>query len=125
MTKYFPPQFISDTANQASKPFIIPFGDNEQHVFKNLDQLNNTECWPTKEQLGLDKSQWEALVTTSKSQFSITHGLPGTGMPTEKTTRTSSSTSRNGDHRERSRSTTSRRRGKSTAILRFHHRRTA
>ena len=79
MTKYFPPQFISDNANQASKPFIIPFGDNEQHVFKNLDQLNNTECWPTKEQLGLDKSQWEALVTATKSKFSITRGMPGTG----------------------------------------------
>ncbi|CAH2283721.1 Hypothetical predicted protein [Pelobates cultripes] len=63
------------TSTQVPLPNHNPYFHQDKPPFHVLD--HNT--WPTKEQLGLDNSQFRALQMTLTNELSIIQGPPGTG----------------------------------------------
>lgn len=57
---------------------IFILGRRKTPQFKNVPVVD-VDQWPSKEQLGLDESQYEALQTALTKEVAVIQGPPGTG----------------------------------------------
>ena len=58
-------------------PYLHKF--REWNVFGHLTQPLDVDIWPTSEEIGLDKHQYNALKTALTKKFCVIQGPPGTG----------------------------------------------